>query len=174
MAIETIKLGGFVGEEVAKVNANFTEIETNYAKKDEIPSKTSELTNDSGFITSSDVPTSPTKLSQLQNDAGYVKTTDTAFTNKVDKDGNKVLSDNNYTTTEKNKLNNLRVPEMMVFTEDAWSNGTITLNVEDMIPIMVMRENGSSFETALVDIRDDGTNVVITADEPFDGYILLI
>lgn len=38
----------------------------------------------------------------------YSKTeTDTLLNDKVDKDGTKVLSDNNYTTTEKNKLNDI-------------------------------------------------------------------
>ena len=38
-----------------------------------VPTKTSELTNDSGFITASDIPTIPTKTSQLTNDSGFVK-----------------------------------------------------------------------------------------------------
>ncbi len=37
-----------------------------------IPSKTSQLTNDSGFITSADIPAIPTKVSQLTNDSGFV------------------------------------------------------------------------------------------------------
>lgn len=38
----------------------------------EIPSKTSDLTNDSGFITAEDVPT---KVSELDNDSGYITET---------------------------------------------------------------------------------------------------
>lgn len=37
-----------------------------------VPTKTSDLTNDSGFITASDIPTIPTKTSQLTNDSGFV------------------------------------------------------------------------------------------------------
>lgn len=42
-----------------------------------VPTKTSELTNDSGFITASDIPDVdvPTKISELENDAGYLNTT---------------------------------------------------------------------------------------------------
>lgn len=40
-----------------------------YAKTDDIPTKTSELTNDSGFITSDEVPT---KVSELDNDSGFI------------------------------------------------------------------------------------------------------
>ena len=40
------------------------------------PTKTSDLTNDSGFITSADVPT---KTSQLQNDSGFLTQAVTSF-----------------------------------------------------------------------------------------------
>lgn len=46
------------------------------ARKGDIPTKTSELTNDSGFITSSDIPTIPTKTSQLTNDSGFITAAD--------------------------------------------------------------------------------------------------
>ena len=42
-----------------------------------IPTATSQLTNDSGFITSSDIPTIPTKTSELTNDSSFAKTTET-------------------------------------------------------------------------------------------------
>ena len=42
----------------------------------EVPTKTSDLTNDSGFITASDIPTIPTKTSQLENDSNFAKTTE--------------------------------------------------------------------------------------------------
>ena len=44
------------------------------AEKSELPTKTSDLTNDSGFITINDVPevTVPTKVSELENDKGYL------------------------------------------------------------------------------------------------------
>ena len=37
-----------------------------------IPSKTSQLQNDSGYITENDIPTIPTKTSQLENDSGFI------------------------------------------------------------------------------------------------------
>lgn len=44
----------------------------NKANKSEIPTKTSQLTNDSGFITNATLPTVPTKVSELANDKGYI------------------------------------------------------------------------------------------------------
>ena len=43
----------------------------NLATVDEIPTKTSDLVNDSGFITSSDIPEIPTKTSDLTNDSDF-------------------------------------------------------------------------------------------------------
>lgn len=48
--------------------------DSNFATTSDIPAKTSQLTNDSGFITSSDIPTIPTKTSQLENDSNFAKT----------------------------------------------------------------------------------------------------
>ena len=41
-----------------------------------IPSKTSDLTNDSGFITSADIPPIPSKTSDLTNDSGFITSAD--------------------------------------------------------------------------------------------------
>ena len=41
-----------------------------------VPTKTSDLQNDSGFITASDIPTIPTKTSQLTNDSGFITAAD--------------------------------------------------------------------------------------------------
>ena len=44
----------------------------NKANKSAVPTKTSQLTNDSGFITNATLPTVPTKVSELANDKGYI------------------------------------------------------------------------------------------------------
>lgn len=42
----------------------------------DIPQKTSDLENDSGFITAEDIPSVPTKTSELQNDSGFITADD--------------------------------------------------------------------------------------------------
>lgn len=42
----------------------------------DVPTKTSQLQNDSGFITASDIPTIPTKTSQLTNNSGFITAAD--------------------------------------------------------------------------------------------------
>jgi hypothetical protein len=54
-----------------------------------LPTRTSQLTNDSGFITSGDIPTIPTKTSDLTNDSNFVS------------DSSYVHTDNNYDATAK-------------------------------------------------------------------------
>ncbi len=74
----------------------------------QIPTKTSDLTNDSGFITSAGAPVQsvngqtgivvisiPTATSDLTNDSDYVS------------DASYVHTDNNFTTAEKNKLSEI-------------------------------------------------------------------
>ena len=72
-----------------------------------MPTKTSQLTNDSGYITSADVPAAITvdsALSSSSTNPVQNKVINTALGNKVDKVSGKGLSTNDYTTTEKNKL----------------------------------------------------------------------
>lgn len=47
--------------------------DSNFATTSDIPTKTSELTNDSNFATTSDIPT---KTSDLQNDSGFITSSD--------------------------------------------------------------------------------------------------
>lgn len=83
---EKTKLAGIEAGAEVNVNAdwNATSGDSQILNKPSIPSKTSDLTNDSGFITASAVA------------SGYVA-----------KDGSKVLSDNNYDSASKTKLDNL-------------------------------------------------------------------
>lgn len=80
-----------------------------------MPKKTSQLTNDSGFITVADVPEGAAASTTTPKMNGTAAVgTETAFargdhvhpsdTTKVDKVSGKGLSTNDYTTTEKNKL----------------------------------------------------------------------
>lgn len=175
MAMQTIKNGGFIAEEIGKINDNFAEIQNDYAKKTQIPSvptKTSQLTNDSGFITSAAIPDVPTKTSDLTNDSGFI--TAAAISNKVDKEAGKGLSTEDYTTAEKTKLNDLKAPTKVTFTTNNWTSGTFTTAANGQIPTVVMRKSGSNYGIALVDVQVVGTNVVITSDEAFEGYVMLV
>lgn len=214
MAMQTIKNGGFVGEEIEKINANFTELNNNKANTSAIPTKTSQLTNDANFATTAQVEnavgaisvptktsqltndsnfvnqtqltnavneavngiTVPTKTSELTNDSNFVTTSamNTGLNGKVDKVEGKGLSTNDYTTAEKSKLASLSAPTQIAIATSAWSNGTFTTPANGKKPVAVMRKNGSNYGLALVDVQLVGTNIVVTADETFEGYIVAV
>lgn len=68
--IDTVKVDGTPLPVINKsVNIDLATPLSSKADKSQIPTKTSQLTNDSGYITSASVPT---KTSQLENDSGYI------------------------------------------------------------------------------------------------------
>lgn len=72
-----------------------------------LPTKTSQLTNDSGYITKDDVPDATTidsALSSTSTNPVQNKVINTALGGKVDKVSGKGLSTEDYTTDEKEKL----------------------------------------------------------------------
>lgn len=207
MAMQTIKNGGFVAEEISKVNANFAEIESDYAKKTELPTvptnvssftndagyitsaaiptklseftndagyaktadlstKTSDLTNDSGFITSAAVPT---KLSDLTNDAGYAKTSE------IPTKTSQLTNDSDFATVSQVQQAAAGASATKVeFTTSSWSNGTFTTAANGKMPAGVMRKDGTNYRACLVDVAVNGTNVVVTSDEAFEGYVIMV
>lgn len=175
MSMQTIKCGGFVADEIAKVNDNFalcaekTEIPT-------VPTNVSSFTNDAGYITSSAIPTVPTKTSQLTNDSGYI--TASAIANKVDKETGKGLSTEDYTTAEKNKLAGLSATTKVTFTTNNWTTSgsqvTFTTTANGKYPSAVMRKDGSNYRLAIVDAQIVGSNIVLTSDEAFEGYLIAV
>ena len=173
MAMQTIKNGGFVAEEIQKVNANFSEIQNDYAKKTELPSvptKVSELTNDANYVNQSQLTNAvngisvPTKTSELQNDSGFI--TNSAIPTKT----SQLTNDSGFATTA---ALNAVAPTKVNFTTSQWTNGTFTTPANGKNPTMVMRKNGTNYSAVIVDVAVNATNVVITSDEAFEGYIIL-
>ena len=111
---EKQKLQGIAEGAEVNVNADWTAQsgDAQILNKPTIPSKTSELANDSGFITSSDIPEGAAASTTVPKMAGIANVgTEMAFargdhihpkdTSKVDKVEGKGLSTNDYTTDEK-------------------------------------------------------------------------
>lgn len=99
-------VNGQEGAVVIDVPTKVSQLENdaNYAAQSEIPTTTSQLTNNSGFITIADVPT---KVSQLQNDSNYATqselptktselTNDSGFINSSEVSNIKVLTQAEY------------------------------------------------------------------------------
>ena len=99
-------VNGQEGAVVIDVPTKVSQLENdaNYAAQSEIPTTTSELTNNSGYITIADVPT---KVSQLENDSNYATqselpkktselTNDSGFINSSEVSNIKVLTQAEY------------------------------------------------------------------------------
>lgn len=110
---------------IVGVQKNGTDVSINSSTRKvniTVPTKTSDITNDSGFATETYVDTkvagvvnsAPETLDTLNelaealgNDPNFATTMATELGKKVDKVTGKGLSTNDYTTTEKNKLNEI-------------------------------------------------------------------
>ena len=65
-----LKGNSLTSEQAQQLSDAYEHSQTPHVSADDIPTNISDLTNDSGFITSSDLPTVPTKESDLENDRG--------------------------------------------------------------------------------------------------------
>lgn len=137
------------GAEV-NVNADWTAQsgDAQILNKPTIPSKTSELANDSGFITSSDIPEGAAASTTVPKMDGVATVgTEMAFargdhihpkdTSKVDKVEGKGLSTNDYTTDEKNKLKGVATGAQVNVLETIQVNGELQSNTGKMVNINV-------------------------------------
>ena len=67
-----LKGNSLTSAQAQQLSEAYAHSQTPHVSADDIPTKTSDLTNDSRFITSSDLPTVPTKVSDLENDSNFV------------------------------------------------------------------------------------------------------
>lgn len=151
---EKQKLAGIAEGAKVNVNAdwNASSGDAQILNKPTIPSKTSDLTNDSGFITSGDIPEGAAASTTLPKMSGVATVgTEMAFargdhihpsdTNKVDKEAGKGLSTNDYTTEEKNKLGGIATGAQVNVIETIQINGQAQVpsgkNVNITVPTTV-------------------------------------
>lgn len=151
---EKEKLAGIAAGAEVNVNAdwNASSGDAQILNKPTIPSKTSDLTNDSGFITSSDIPEGAAASTTVPKMSGTATVgTEMAFargdhihpsdTTKVDKVAGKGLSTNDYTTEEKNKLSGVATGAQVNVIETIQVNGQAQVpsgkNVNITVPTTV-------------------------------------
>nr|DAS45591.1 MAG TPA: Head fiber protein [Caudoviricetes sp.] len=189
MARQTIKLGELVKSAWQKVNANFEELYNTIANKQDKEAGKGLSTND---YTSAD----KTKLSNIAAGAQVnvietVKVNGTALTpsgkavnidlsGKVDKVTGKGLSTNDFTDAYKNKIDSAASVTKSTFAANGWgsadSNGYYNMSIAaaGKYPVKVMRNESGTYTEALVQTAVSGSNVVITSEEAFEGYVILI
>lgn len=103
----------------------------------------------------------------------------TALENKVDKVSGKGLSTNDFTDAYKEKIDGLAGATKHTFVAGGWgntSNGyyTMTVAAPGKYPVKVMRNLSGVYTEALVQTAVSGANVILTSEEAFEGYVVLI
>lgn len=80
--MKSIKLGGFTIENIETINDNFSELDSGKAAKAEVPTKTSQLTNDSGYQTAAQLANVVKNVSYAEGTGVFTFTTydDQTFT----------------------------------------------------------------------------------------------
>ena len=166
MSLKTVKLGGFVEENLQSINENFTALERDKAGLADLPSKVSQLENDSKFQTEEQVAakvadlvaSAPEALDTLKelaealgNDPNFAATITAQLGQKVDKEEGKGLSSNDFTQTLKEKLEGLENYTLPVAGEalgGVKNGGNVTVNPDGTLTAPT---GGGAAQTAQVD-----------------------
>ena len=102
----------------------------------DIPTKTSELTNDSGFITAEDIPAIPTKTSELENDSGFITAEDIPT---IPTKTSELTNDSGFTT----------IDDAATVSDKTWSSEKIYDELYALLPVGTASGTVASFNTAL-------------------------
>lgn len=114
--------------------------------------------------------------------SGYMTTeqVNAALGNKVDKVSGKGLSKNDFTDAYKTKLDGLSGPAKHTFVAGGWGTAdgdgyyTMSISASGKYPVKVMRNISGVYTEALVQAAVSGANVILTSEEAFEGYVILI
>lgn len=189
MARQIIKLGELVKTACQKVNANFEDLYNSLANKvDKEAGK--------GLSANDYTDAEKTKLSGIAANAQVnvietVKVNGTALTpsskvvnidlsGKVDKVSGKGLSTNDFTDAYKTKIDGAASVVKKTFAANGWgtvgSDGYYNMSIAaaGKYPVKVMRSDNGAYTEALVQVSVSGNNVVITSEETFEGYLIVI
>ena len=155
-----------------------------------LPTKTSQLTNDSGFITSGDIPEGAAASTTVPKMDGTAAVgTELAFarsdhvhpsdTGKVDKVDGKGLSTNDYTTAEKEKLGNIENGANAYTLPDATGGvkGGVTVGSNiDVSGGKISVKNGTASQKGVVQlssaVNSDSTTLAATPSAVKQAYDL--
>ena len=189
MARQTIKLGELVKTAWQKVNSNFEELYQSIANKvDKVAGKElssndytdAEKTKLSGIAANAQVNVIETVKVNGTALTPSSKAVDIDLSGKVDKVTGKGLSTNDFTDAYKNKIDGSASVTKKTFTASSWgsigSDGYYnqSIAVAGKYPVKVMRNDNGTYTEALVQTAVNGNNVIITTEETFEGYLIVI
>lgn len=153
------------------VSVNNTAIPiANKAVNISIPTKTSDLTNDSGYITQADIPSVPEKISDLQNDSGFITAQDIPTIPDSTSD---LINDSGFITisdvpTDADTVNghtvNTDVPSNAVFTDTTYVEATTTssglMPAIDKVKLNLIEDNAQENIIESISVNGDEVEVI--------------
>lgn len=112
----------------------------------------------------------------------YVKTAamTAALAGKVDVVEGKGLSTNDFTDEDKTKLDGMAGATKHTFLAGGWGNAdedgyyNMTIAAAGKYPVKVMRNISGEYTEVLVQTSVSDANVILTSEEAFEGYVILI
>lgn len=155
-----------------------------FATTSRLPTKTSDLRNDSGYITAQNIPSIPSKTSDLTNDSGFITDSNSAITNKAlaseavysgtyDSNSKKILLKNKANTTLAEIDATAFIKDGMVSQVEV-SNGNlvITFNTDaGKNPISVPISD--IFDANNYYTKTEANSTFLTSHQPLSNYVTL-
>lgn len=150
------------------------------ANKPTIPSKTSDIENDSGFVTEDDIPTIPSKTSELTNDSGFITAEDipapyddTQVKSDITKNTNDISTLNTkYIAIETDIYNEFDYENISDGNDYTWVNATIAHDGKGASNTKAIRTNSFHFEhDVIMHLNDFGGKNLRIAKYDNDGSI---
>ena len=154
---------GLTTEQAQQLTTAYEHSQTPHVSADDIPTKTSDLTNDSGFITSSDLPTVPTKVSDLANDKNYITSIPSEYVTETELKAKGYLTshqdisdlqtktDDSLTTTDKTVIGAINEVKLSIPTRTSELENNSNFITNDDLPTVPTKvsdlENDSNFVT---------------------------
>lgn len=184
--MEIIKNGGFVKEQIDNINANFAEASTGInaaqtaANNAQTAAEGAQSTANAAQSAAGGAQTTAneakTAAQNAQNTADSAATAASNAQSAADNAQSTAAAAQTTANEAKSQAQAAAVSTIAIGT-NAWTNSgddkVFTTAANGKKPLAVMRKNGTNYNAVLVDIALNGTNIVITSSEAFEGYIVV-
>lgn len=176
--MEVIKNGGFVKVQIDNINANFAEASTGIGNAQSAASNAQTTANEAktaAQTAQNTAESAATAASNANTAAGNAQSTANAAQGAAETAQS--TAEAAQTAANEAKAQAQAVVSTIAIGSNAWtdsgSDKVFTTAANGKKPLAVMRKNGTKYNAVLVDVAIDGTNIVVTSSEAFEGYIVV-
>ena len=144
---------GLTTEQANQLTTAYEHSQTPHVSADDIPTNISDLTNDSGFITNSDLPTIPTKVSDLENDSNFITSIPEEYITETELETKGYLTEHQSLTDYAKKTD---IPDVSDFLTEVPAGYVTDTKLSTELDKKVNKEAGKGLST------NDLTNELVT------------